>query len=122
VQKRSKEIDSRQKEISALEGVVQQNSNGKFNLLRRCKLEQIQVPLLTGSLDNLPNEDQLLHQEPDAMDVDDADEDEEMMGAAMDDHGIEIDFDKLDDDLKEVRGPAPAHGPQQTVKHIDQNL
>jgi len=108
VQKRSKEIDSRQKEISALEAVVQQNSNGKFNLLRRCKLEQIQVPLVTGSLDNLPNEDQLLRQDPDAMEVDDADEDEEMMGTAMDDHGIEIDFENLDDDLKEVRNIAPS--------------
>ena len=105
VQSRSKEIDSRQKEISSLETVVQQNSNGKFNLLRRCRLEQIEVPLLSGSLDNLPNEDNLLHRDPDAMDLDEEDdeaEEREIMEAAMDDHGIDIDFDKLDEDLKDV--------------------
>jgi structural maintenance of chromosome 1 len=108
VQKRLKEIDSRQKEISTLETVVQQNSNGKFNLLRRCRLEQIQIPLVSGSLDDLPNEDNLLHQDPDAMDVDEEDEEEEdkeLMDAAMDDHGIEVDYDKLDEDLKDVRTP-----------------
>ncbi|KEZ46719.1 Structural maintenance of chromosomes protein [Scedosporium apiospermum] len=105
VQKRSKEIETRQKEISALETVVQQNSNGKFNLLRRCKLEQIQVPLLGGSLDDLPNEDNLLHQDPDAMDIDEEEdeeaEDREVIQAAMDDYGIELDFDKLDEELKD---------------------
>lgn len=105
VQTRSKKIDSRQKEINALETVVQQNSNGKFNLLRRCKLEQIDVPLLSGSLDDLPNDDNLLHRDPDAMELDEEDdeaEDREMMEAAMNDHGIEVDFDKLDEELKDV--------------------
>ncbi|KAI1798582.1 P-loop containing nucleoside triphosphate hydrolase protein [Daldinia bambusicola] len=99
VQKRSKDIESRQKAISALETEVQKNSAGKFALLRRCRLEQINIPLISGSLDNLPNEDNLLHQDPDAMDVDDGD-DADMMDNAMDDYGIEVDFDQLDDDLK----------------------
>lgn len=98
VQKRSKEIESRQKAISALETEVQRNSAAKFALLRRCRLEQINIPLVSGSLDNLPNQDNLLHQDPDAMDVDDADDAD--MGDAMDDYGIEVDFDQLDDDLK----------------------
>lgn len=99
VQKRSKDIESRQKAISALETEVQKNSAGKFALLRRCRLEQIDIPLVSGSLDNLPNEDNLLHQDPDAMDVDEGD-DAEMIDNAMDDYGIEVDFDQLDDDLK----------------------
>ncbi|OTA67657.1 RecF/RecN/SMC protein [Hypoxylon sp. EC38] len=65
-----------EKAISALETEVQRNSAAKFALLRR-------------SLDNLPNQDNLLHQDPDAMDVDDADDAD--MGDAMDDY---------DDDLK----------------------
>ncbi|KAI1079271.1 RecF/RecN/SMC protein [Whalleya microplaca] len=99
VQKRSKDIEARQKAISALETEVQKNSAAKFALLRRCRLEQINIPLKTGSLDNLPNEDNLLHQDPDAMDVDDGD-DAGLMDDAMNDYGIEIDFDDLDDDLK----------------------
>ena len=100
LQKRSKDIESRQREINALETAVQQNSAGKSALLRRCRLEQIQVPLSKGNLDDLPNEDDLLRQDPDAMEVDG--EDEELMGIALDDHGIEIDFEGLDEELKEV--------------------
>ncbi|CAM1510275.1 Fc.00g006100.m01.CDS01 [Cosmosporella sp. VM-42] len=98
VQKRSKDIEARQRDINALETTVQKNSAGKSALLRRCRLEQIQIPLVGGTLDNLPNEDDLLRQDPDAMDIDG--DDEEMMDMALDDHGIEIDFNGLDEDLK----------------------
>ncbi|KAH8661320.1 condensin complex component SMC1 [Ilyonectria robusta] len=104
VQKRSKDIDVRLKDINALETTVQKNSASKSALLRRCRLEQIQIPLVEGTLDNLPNEDDLLHQDPDAMDIDE--DDEEMMGIALDDHGIEIDFDGLDDELKSSDEPS----------------
>lgn len=100
VQNRSKDIDLRMKDINVLETSIQKNSAGRSALLRRCRLEQIQIPLVEGTLDNLPNEDDLLRQDPDAMDIDE--DDEEMMGIALDDHGIEIDFDGLDDELKEV--------------------
>lgn len=100
VQRRSKDIEARLKAISGLEAEIQKNSASKFALLRRCKLEQVQIPLAEGSLDELPNQDNLLHQDPDAMDVDEGDDAE--MEAAMDDYGIEVDFDRLDDELKEA--------------------
>ncbi|KAH8204049.1 hypothetical protein TruAng_001731 [Truncatella angustata] len=99
VQKRSRDIESRQKAINALETEVQKNSAGKFALLRRCRLEQISIPLTEGSLDNLPNEDNLLQQDPDAMDVDEGGED--AMEEAMNDYGIEVDFSQLAEDLKD---------------------
>lgn len=102
VQKRSKDIESRLKAISGLEAEIQKNSAGKFALLRRCKLEQVQIPLAEGSLDQLPNRDNILHQDPDAMDVDEDEEDAEAVEAAMEDFGIEINFDGLDDELKKV--------------------
>ncbi|KAK4228233.1 structural maintenance of chromosomes protein 1 [Podospora fimiseda] len=101
LQKRSKDIEVRLKEISSLEGVVQKNSAGKFALLRRCKLEQIQIPLKEGSLDNIPNEDVLLQKDQDAMDIDGEADEDELLEAAMDDYGIEIDFGNLDEELKE---------------------
>lgn len=101
VQKRSKDIDARLKAISALEAEIQKNSASRFALLRRCKLEQVQIPLAEGTLDDLPNEDNLLRQDPDAMDVDEGDDDD-AMEAAMDDHGIEVDYDSLDEELKHV--------------------
>lgn len=105
LQRKSKEIESRLKEISNLEAAVQKNSAGKFALLRRCKLEQIQIPLREGSLDNIPNEDMLLRKDQDAMDLDEEEDEEEVLEAAMDDYGIEIDFDGLDEGLKNVCSP-----------------
>ncbi|KAK4103843.1 SMC1-like protein [Parathielavia hyrcaniae] len=101
LQKKTKEIDSRLKEIGNLEAAVQKNSAQKFALLRRCKLEQIQLPISKGSLDNIPNEDVLLRKDQDAMDVDDEEDEDEVLEAAMDDYGIEIDFDALDEELKD---------------------
>ncbi|RYO90241.1 hypothetical protein DL764_008478 [Monosporascus ibericus] len=100
VQKRSKDIDNRQKAISALETELEKTSASKFALLRRCRLEQVSIPLEEGSLDDLPNEDNLLHQDPDAMDVDEAD-DAYVTEDAMNDYGIVVNFDQLDDDLKD---------------------
>jgi structural maintenance of chromosome 1 len=100
LQKKSKEIEARLKEISSLELTVQKNSAGKFALLRRCKLEQIQIPLREGSLENIPNEDVLLRKDQDAMEMDEEGDEDEVLEAAMDDYGIEVDFDGLDDSLK----------------------
>lgn len=106
--KRKKDIDSKLRDVSTLEAKIQKQSSGKLALLRRCKLEQIQIPLIEGALDNIPNEDVLLQKDQDAMDIDEEDEDAEaeVLEAALDDYGIEIDFDKLDEDLKSVR-PSP---------------
>jgi structural maintenance of chromosome 1 len=100
LQKRSKEIDARNKAIAGLETEAQRNSAGRYALLRRCKLEQIAIPVTERSakLDSLPVDDNLLQTDPDAMDVDEGDEPEEIMK----DYGIEVDFEDLDDDLKEV--------------------
>ena len=100
LQKRSKEIDARNKAIAGLETEVQRNSAGRYALLRRCKLEQISIPLTeaSGKLDSLPVDENILQTDPDAMDVDESEEPEEIMK----DYGIEVDFEDLDDDLKKV--------------------
>ena len=104
LQKRSKDIDERLKRISILEAEVQKNSTSKFALLRKCKLEQIQIPLQEGSMDDIPNEDVLLREDRDAMDLDGEEEEEEILEAAMEDYGITVDFDGLEEDLKHVSG------------------
>jgi len=102
LQKRSKEIDSRTKAIASLETEVQRNASGRYALLRRCKLEQIAIPLTEESrkLDSLPVDDNVLQTDPDAMDVDD--EDEEAAGDAVKDYGIQVSFEDLEEDLKKV--------------------
>lgn len=101
VTRRNKDIDARQKDISALEADLQKNSAAKFALLRKCKLDQLQIPLAAGSLDSLPNEDNLLRHDADAMELDEED-DRELIEAALDDYGIAVDFEDLDEELKEV--------------------
>lgn len=101
VQKRSKNVDGTLKAISALEADRQLNASSRYTLLRRCKLENISIPLEEESrgLDLLPLDD-VLQIEPDAMDVDDDPEATTM--PEVQDYGIEIDFDDLDEDLREV--------------------
>ncbi|KAH6681872.1 putative structural maintenance of chromosomes protein 1 [Halenospora varia] len=103
LQKRSKEIDNRTKAITALETEMQRNSAGRYALLRRCKLEQITIPLTPKSrkLDTLPVDENILQTDPDAMDVDEDEEDEEeAIRESMKDYGIHVDFETLDKDLK----------------------
>jgi structural maintenance of chromosome 1 len=99
LQQRSKKVEITLKAITEKETDAQRSSAGRFALLRRCKLEQIRIPLADGSksLDSLPV-DNVLHTDPDAMDVDEGDPPD----AAVTDYGIEVDFEELDDDLKEV--------------------
>lgn len=99
LQQRSKKVESTIKAITEKETEAQRSSASRFALLRRCKLEQIRIPLVEGSksLDSLPV-DNVLHTDPDAMDVDEGDPPD----AAVTDYGIDVDFEELDDDLKEV--------------------
>ncbi|KAG8676023.1 Structural maintenance of chromosomes protein 1 [Fusarium poae] len=120
VQKRSKDIDTHLRDINALETIVQKNSSSKSALLRRCRLEQIRIPLVEGTLDNLPNEDELLRQDPDAMDIDE--DDEEMMDMALNDHGIAIDFDGLDEDLKASDDPSVEDGLSEKITSLTSEL
>lgn len=101
VQRRSKSVDGTLKAISSLEADRQLNASSRYTLLRRCKLEDISIPLEEESrgLDQLPLDD-VLQTDPDAMDVDDDPEASTL--PEVQDYGIEIDFDDLDEDLREV--------------------
>ena len=103
VQKRSKTVDNTLKAIAAFEADRQLNASGRYALLRRCKLEDIRIPLdeNSNSLDSLPLDD-ILQADPDAMDVDEDQEATTLRPSDVQDYGIEIDFDDLDGDLREV--------------------
>ncbi|EXJ63526.1 structural maintenance-chromosome 1 [Cladophialophora psammophila CBS 110553] len=103
-QMRAKEMESTFRAINALEAEIQRHSATRNSLLRRCKIENIAIPLTeqSASLDSVPVND-LPVEDADAMD---ADEDEPTSSAlnnfASSDYGIEPDFDALDDELKEA--------------------
>ncbi|KAJ5116009.1 Structural maintenance of chromosomes protein 1 [Penicillium angulare] len=101
LQKRSKHVEAALKNVTALEAEIQRNSSSRYTLLRRCKLEDIDIPLTSSSnsLDKLPIDDLVQGADPDAMDVDEAEELDDT--PVVQDYGIEVDFDSLGETLKE---------------------
>ena len=101
LQKRNKNVDGTLKAVSALEADRQLNASSRYTLLRRCKLEDISIPLEEKSrgLDQLPLDD-VLQVDPDIMDVDD--DLEATTLPEVQSYGIAVDFDGLDEDLRAV--------------------
>ena len=105
VQKRSKNVDGTLRTITGLESERQLSAAGRYTLFRRCKLEDINIPLTeeSKSLDQLPI-DEVVQTDPDAMDLDEDQDSSSLQPSTIQDHGIDVDFDDLDDDLKDVVG------------------
>lgn len=103
VTKRAKGVESTLKNITSLEGEMQRHSTERYGLYRRCKIENIPLPLDGGSatIDQLPIND-MADTDRDAMDVDG---DETMLTALQapttSDYGISPDFSELEDDLRD---------------------
>ncbi|KAK5016555.1 Structural maintenance of chromosomes protein 1, partial [Cryomyces antarcticus] len=71
LQKRQKNVDSALKTITGLEAEVARNSAGRYALLRKCKIDEVRIPLTeqSQSLDSLPL-DELLRADGEVMDID----------------------------------------------------
>lgn len=101
VAKRSKDVEASLRSISHLESDLQRSSQSRYALLRKCKIENIEIPLTEDSedLNSLPVDEK---QHGEAMDVDDEDPASSALQAhnAGTDYGILPDFDTLDEDLQ----------------------
>ncbi|KAF9892884.1 Structural maintenance of chromosomes protein 1 [Aspergillus nanangensis] len=103
LQRRSRDVEGVLKNVNGLEAEIQRNSSSRYALLRRCKLEDIDVPLTEDSnpLDHLPIDDLVQATDPDAMDVDEDGAGGIEGTVTVQDYGIEVDFDSLGETLKE---------------------
>jgi structural maintenance of chromosome 1 len=99
-------LDKRNEKVRHVEADVQQQeieiknrASERYSLLKKCRLEEIKIPLTSDSvpLNSLPMTDAVRQQDPDAMDVDEPEETQ----AEIEDYGIEPDFEKLDEELRE---------------------
>lgn len=117
VQKRNKNVESTFNTINAMEGEVQRRSSDRYALLRRCKLEGIEIPLVQGSasLDQLPID--RVQADPDAMEVDEDVNLGTVQTPAVHDYGVEADFSGLGDSLKEVSKSRIRHNRRQSYSH-----
>ncbi|KAK7062210.1 structural maintenance of chromosomes protein [Favolaschia claudopus] len=96
--KASKVLDQALKEIASKNDEIEKSALERSSIYRKCRLEEIKLPLLQGNLKNVPMEENL--REEVAMDVDE-DEDGTQQPRRVQDYGIEVDFEALDDDDRE---------------------
>ncbi|KAH9930814.1 cohesin complex subunit psm1 [Amylocystis lapponica] len=100
--KAAKVLDQALKEIATRNDEIEKLGSERSALYRKCRLDEIQLPLVEGSLKNVPMEENL--REEVAMDVDE-DDDGSQQVKRLPDYGIEVDFGTLDDDDREDGSP-----------------
>ncbi|CAI6337793.1 unnamed protein product [Periconia digitata] len=88
------------KDVEDQEQIIKSRAAERYNLLKKCRLDEIKIPLTTDSepLTSLPMTD-TARQDPDEMDVDQPDN-TQIEQPAFDDYGIEPDFEELDEELR----------------------
>ncbi|KAJ7118550.1 P-loop containing nucleoside triphosphate hydrolase protein [Mycena crocata] len=96
--KASKGLDQALKEIASKNDEIEKSALERSSIYRKCRLEEIKLPLIQGNLKHVPMEENL--REEVAMDVDE-DEDGTQQPRRVPDFGIEVNFEALDDDDRE---------------------
>ncbi|WWC61082.1 uncharacterized protein I303_103660 [Kwoniella dejecticola CBS 10117] len=89
-------LDKALKEIAVWNDEIERSGSERHAIYRRCRLEEIDLPLLRGTLDKVPLEAPV--RDESAMDVDD---EGTQRAVETSDYGIEPDFDNLEDEDKE---------------------
>lgn len=104
LQKHNKDADFVLKTVTGLEAELQRNAAGRYALLRKCKIDEVKVPLTenSASLDTLPVDELSGQRDPDAMDTAEDGDVTTMEAPDVRDYGIEVDYDDLDEEIKEV--------------------
>ena len=122
VSKRSKSFEGTNKAITALQEEVQRASSDRYSLLRKCRIEEIAIPLTNRSkkLETLPLDGGLPAEDPDAMEVDD--EEETARATEVEDYGIKVNFEALDDDLLEDASEQCESGLQDAISTLQSEL
>jgi structural maintenance of chromosome 1 len=97
--KRNEKVKHVEDDVQQLEIDIKNRAMERYSLLKKCRLDEIKIPLTKDSvaLTSLPMTDAVRQQDPDAMDVDE----QEDTQPEIDDYGIEPDFEKLDNELRD---------------------
>ncbi|PWN23168.1 cohesin complex subunit psm1 [Microstroma glucosiphilum] len=96
--KASKALDGVMKEVATLNDQMERLAAQRTEIYRRCRLEEIDLPLLKGSLSKVSLED---NPEAAPMDIDD---DVTQRAINVPDFGLDVDFSELEDAAKEDGG------------------
>lgn len=96
--KATKVLDQALKEIATKNDEIEKLGLERSALYRKCRLEEIALPLLQGNLKNVPMEENLRDEV--AMDVDE-DDSGTQRPKSVSDYGIEVDFETLNEEDRE---------------------
>ncbi|WVF72212.1 hypothetical protein IAT40_007024 [Kwoniella sp. CBS 6097] len=91
-------LDKALKEIANWNDEIEKSGSERHAIYRRSRLEEIDVPLVRGSLNKVPIEEPTRLRDENGMDIDD---DGSQRPVEADDYGIEPDFEDLEDEDKE---------------------
>nr|WJN25071.1 condensin complex subunit [Tranzscheliella williamsii] len=117
LQKAGRLVDSLSKEVAARNDEIERLGSERASIYRRCRLEEIELPLLKGSLAKVGLEETI---DVDvAMDIDDDNTQKPMLAP---DFGIQVDFSELDDEEKEDGGPSMGNELQMRVDKISAEI
>ncbi|CBQ73643.1 probable SMC1-chromosome segregation protein [Sporisorium reilianum SRZ2] len=114
LQKAARLLDSLSKEIAARNDEIEGLGSERAAIYRRCRLEEIALPLLKGSLAKVGLEETIDVDAP--MDMDDDDNTQKPLSAP--DFGIQVDFGSLDDEAKEDGGASMGNELQTRIESI----
>ena len=95
--KTQRTLDKALKEIAGWNDEIEKSASDRHAIYRRCRLEEIDLPLVKGKLSRVPIEEERLDEGD--MDVDD---EGTQRVREVDDYGVEPDFEQLDDEDREV--------------------
>ncbi|KAF9225691.1 condensin complex subunit SMC1 [Gyrodon lividus] len=98
----AKVLDQALKEIGTMNDEIEKLALERSAMYRKCRLEDIKLPLLAGNLKNVPMEEHLRDEV--AMDIDE-DEDGTQRPKQVQDYAIEVDFAALDDEERATNSP-----------------
>ncbi|TBU39664.1 condensin complex subunit SMC1 [Dichomitus squalens] len=94
----AKVLDQALKEIATHNDEIEKLGLERSSIYRKCRLDEIKLPLVAGNLKNVPMEENLRDEV--AMDVDEDDQGTQRV-KRVPDYGIEVDFDSLSDKDRE---------------------
>lgn len=108
----SKDLETCSKAIASYQAEIERFVANRRALLRKCKLEEIELPLLRGTLSSIPLDESLMQDERSA----------DEQATDIEAWGIEIDFDGLTDDLREEGGQTTEVYLSEQIQDLDTEL
>ena len=89
------ELDTALKEIGSCNDIIRNLASERFSIYRRCKVDELPLELVAGSLDQVPIDAEIREIEP--MDIE-GEEDMSQRVVQIDDYGIEVNFESIEDE------------------------